>query len=274
MTDQSATQENSAEQSTEAPAKTDTIANLDSVFSDDTDEGTAAEEVTNTEETEAVKTDAEEVAGDNSEDEAEEAEDDETGTPPDEKGKVPYKAYKTEKAKRQELEKKLKQFEANQQEPKAIPDAVEDPEGFAAYQKSEAWQTKATLSRDVMLSLDAYKDSYVEMESHFVEMCKNNPHLVQKMMSAPNPAMFAFKAAQEDKEIQKLRDPKYKENLEKEIREKILAETGKQNPSKADKRKAAAVSTPDLTKAAAAGSNSDPVKKAEGLNDMFTGSPF
>lgn len=234
---------------------------IESVFEGNEVEETEVEEVTQEEETETEETKDDEAEGDTAETPAAKEEQDEPWT---------KKAYLDEKRKRQEAEEKLAKFE--QQEKEVVPDPVEDPQGYAKYlegkQDRSSLALKINLSRDMMLSLDAYKADYEELEGHFIEMAAKNPALAVQMNASPNPAKFAYDTAKEDREIQKLKDPKYLEKLEAEITERVLKQL-----SDPDKRKAI-VKLPDLTTATAKGSNTTPVPKLPELSEMFGDSPF
>lgn len=243
-----------------------TIADLDGVFESDEAEETSAKQVTNS--TEAEESEAEET-------EAEETEGEKDAEPPAaEEKSVPYAALKDERRKRQELEEEIKQLRAQKTEKteEKVPDPIEDPEGYKNFmdnsQKRESLSIKINLSRDIML--DSHTD-YEEVEKTFIDLAKANPFLVHQMNASPNPARFAYKTAKEHLEIQQLKDPKYREKLEAELREKILSEMKDKRP---DKKKTSAVQVPDLTKATAVASNTSPVEKLEDLNDILRDSPF
>lgn len=190
---------------------------------------------------------------------------------------VPVKALTEERRKRQEAEKRAQELEekfkqAAPQEQK-VPDPIEDPQGYAQYMEDksnlDALRVKVNLSRDLMLDL---KEDYAEKEQVFVELAKTNPFLVQQMNASPNPAKFAYKTAVEHLEVQKYKDPKFKDELKEQIRKELLAELQEKGEKPGKK---SALDVPDLTKATAAGKNSDTaVREVTHINDVLQDSPF
>ena len=245
--------EDTREESENEDTQTQTI---DELFDADT-----AEQVEETDD----KTEDESEESDDAEDESE----DDAETTSAREESVPVKALTEERRKRQSAEKRVKELEGQLRPKDKIPDPIDDPEGYVKYNEkrfsAEAFRTKANLSRDVMIDT---KDDYIEKEAIFVKLAKERPYLKQQMMEHPNPAKFAYNTALEHLEIEKYRDPDYREKLKAELREEILKEKGGKPAKKS------ALDVPDLTKAAAAGKNSDSVEKEETLDDMFEGSPL
>jgi hypothetical protein len=95
------------------------------------------------------------------------------------------------------------------------------------------------------------------------------PDLVKKMNASVNPAKFVYDTAKATPQFQE-----YQEFLKWKAGREEQNDPSKAKKSKSEQRKASAVKVPDLTKAAAAGSNSEPVEKVEDLNDMFKDSKF
>lgn len=198
-------------------------------------------------------------------------------TPAAKEESVPVKALTEERRKRQEAEARTKELEAQlskqSPEPEKVPDPIDDPQGYAKFMEDKANQdalrTKVSLSRDIMLDL---KEDYEEKEKVFMDLVKTNPYLVQQMNASSNPAKFAYNTAAEHLETQKVRDPKYLEEMKAKWKEEFLAEL-KQQEGKPDKK--SALDVPDLTKATAAGKNSD-IKEREvtHVNDVMQDSPF
>jgi hypothetical protein len=230
----------------------------------------AAEEAKGETETEETKVEAKAETKETAKTEAE--------TPAAEKESVPLKALTEERHKRQEAERRAQDAEAKlkqaSQEDKKVPDPVEDPEGYKQYMEDEAnlnaLRTKVSLSRDIMLDL---KEDYAEKETVFVELAKTNPFLVQQMNASPNPAKFAYQTAVEHLDVQQYRDPKFREKLEAEIKAKVEADLKAQREGKQPDKKSA-LDVPDLTKATAAGKNSDKGENLAELDDVMEGSAF
>ncbi len=253
--------------------QTDTI---DDIFDAEPDEGT---EQVETSEDESESEESEEDESDDDESDEEDSEDEDAETTAAEGESVPVKALTEERRKRQAAEKRAKDLEAkikaNAPEGENVPDPIDDPEGYAKYVEGKnnlnALRVKVNLSRDIML--DA-KDDYVEKEQVFVELAKASPYLVQQMNASPNPAKFAYQTATDYLEVQKMRDPKYQEELEERVREKVLKELGVQPEGKKKSGKKSGLDVPDLSKATAAGKNSDNAEKGTGLDDIMEDSPL
>lgn len=196
---------------------------------------------------------------------------------------VPIAALHAERRKRQEAEAKLRDI----QEGKKIPDPIEDPEGYSKHIESvvsaRSLDDRITMSRELYAEL---KDDYAEKEKVFMQLVGaefdedgkllsiQDEGLLKKFHASKNPAKFAYDTANEHLEIQKLRDPKYKEQLENEIRQKILDELNKDKKDDKPKDKTVkATEVPDLTQATASGSNSiQKEKEVSELDDVFEGS--
>ncbi len=189
------------------------------------------------------------------------------------------KGISEERRKRQEAEKKAEELEARlakaaDPEFEKVPDPIDDPDGYARHLENksnlQALKTKINLSRDILL--DA-KEDYPEKEKVFVELARANTHLIAQMNASPNPAKFAYQTASEHLETQKLRDPKYQDEIRAKIREeeraKLIAE---QEEAKKTPAKKSALEVPNITKATAAGNNSDKVEKVDDLDDVLEGS--
>lgn len=267
MTDEVDTTQDKAE---DAEVQKDTI---DDLFEDSQEQPKAESVETKGEASEAVEAKAETKTED-------EPAKTEAEPPAAKEESVPVKALTEERRKRQDAEKRLKELEeklqqAPQQEQVKVPDPIEDPQGYAKFMEDktnlDALRTKVNLSRDLMLDL---KDDYAEKETLFVELARANPYLVQQMNASPNPAKFAYQTATEHLEVQKYKDPKYQEQLKSELKEQLrkelLAELQEAKPGKKS-----ALDVPDLTKATAAGKNSDKaVKEVTHVNDVLQDSPF
>ena len=175
-------------------------------------------------------------------------------------------ALAAERRKRQEAEGKLREKEA--EKPK-VPDPIEDPEGYASHLRAEngrnEFKTKIALSRDLMIDT---REDFIEKEKVFMGLVADeegnitDESLFRKFQNAPNPARFAYNHAKEHLEVLELKSPEYREKLKAEIRAEVEAELKGKKPK-------SATEVPDLTKATAAGSNSEKVEELTELSDMF-----
>lgn len=167
---------------------------LDDLLNDEVETEAEIEEV----EEEAVKETPEPEA---ESEEAEETEStDEEGTPsvPEEKKEEltdKEKAFlakaNDEKAKRQELERKL--AEKDKPEEVKAPDPIEDPEGYAAYVKNQTASIQSAMR--IELSQEMMRQShadYDEKEAAFLELAESNPALISQLQQSTNPAKFAY----------------------------------------------------------------------------------
>lgn len=174
-------------------------------------------------------------------------------------------ALAAERRRRQEAEEKLRVKETVK-----VPDPIEDPEGYAKHLEVQngrnEFKTKIALSRDLML--DA-KEDFIEKEKVFISLVADeegnitDESLFRKFQNAPNPARFAYNHAKEHLDIQELKSPDYREKLRAEIRAEVEAELKGKKP-------VSATEVPNLTKATAAGSNSEKVEELTELKDVFS----
>lgn len=147
-----------------------------------------------------------------------------------------------ERRKRQEFEKKYQELEAEiaalkqprQQEAKVErPDVFDDAEG--AFKHTEKDFDRKLFEQRVNITKEIVKEKHADfddMERHFLEMSKSNQALIEKLVSVPNPARFAYETAKNDLEVKKLSDPAYRDQIREEIRKEVLADLAKtQNPS-------------------------------------------
>lgn len=169
-------------------------------------------------------------------------------------------ALQAERRKRQESQKqltereqKLKDYEAliagtvsrinpqSQQETKPqdkaapqIPDPWTDPEGAFRYQQEQVqkalFKDRTEISQELMRTKHS---DYDDVEKVFIEECKADPQLAQKLRTSSFPARFAY---EQGKRIMALReigpDPTaYKAKLEAEFRAKLAEEAAKTEPA-------------------------------------------
>lgn len=128
---------------------------------------------------------------------------------------------------------------------------------------------RINMSREIMIET---KPDYEEMENVFAELAKEDESLISKMRNAQNPAKFAYKMAKEHLEVQDLR--KTKESDDWKSFQKWKEEQAKKPQDNVEsiqeKRKKAALSVPDLTKATAV----KPKDDDEDEDNVFRGSKF
>lgn len=162
---------------------------------------------------------------------------------------VPLAAVMAEREKRQRLERELAEERAKHQAQQApAPSYYEDPEGYLARAQNDIEQ-RATARLNAALEAQAreqYPD-YEEKMGVVMEHAAGNPAIVQEIMTAPNPAVAAYKMGQRLMEFQQMQDPEaYRAKIAAEVRAQIEAE----NKAKADQRqKAASEIPPDLSQA-------------------------
>lgn len=180
--------------------------------------------------------------------------DEETETPAPEQVATPaadsapeawsYAAYKDEKSKRQQAEDRLRQYDEYfaqlQQQPQEVPDQFTDPDAHQAYVIEQAvqkameritpqLQRTQTLSRaevSEMLARQKYDDYDAKIEV-FKEAIQSNPFLVAEVQQAPDPATYAYNAATKYLEAKQYGTAApTRDQIEAELREKIIAEVG------------------------------------------------
>lgn len=168
-------------------------------------------------------------------------------TPEPREEHVPLAALKAERAKRQEYEALIRQYEQAQQ-PK--PDFYEAPEQYvqSLLQQHDQHVTQRMLGALEAQAREVYQD-YDEVFEILQDSAEGNPMLVQWVMQAPNPAMAAYKLGKQLREMQAMQDPgAYRAKIEAEIRAKVDAEYRAKEEAKL---KAASAIPPDLTAARA-----------------------
>lgn len=186
---------------------------------------------------------------------------------------VPLAAMKAEREKRQRAEAERKELEQQlqeirQQHQAPAPSYYEDPEGYLA-RAQNAIEQRATARLNAALEAQAreqYSD-YEEKMGVVMEHAQGNPAIVQEIMTAPNPAVAAYKMGQRLMEFQQMQDPEaYRAKIAAEVRAQIDAE----NKAKADQRqKAASEIPPDLSQARNTRGEFTP--KSDVFNELFKG---
>jgi len=182
---------------------------------------------------------------------------------------VPLAVVMAERDKRQRLERELAEERAKHQAQQApAPSYYEDPEGYLARAQSDIEQ-RATARLNAALEAQA-REQYPDYEEKLgvvMEHAQGNPAIVQEIMTAPNPAVAAYKMGQRLSEFQQMQDPEaYRAKVEAEVRAKIDAE----NKARADQRqKAASEIPPDLSQARNTRGEFTP--KSDVFNELFKG---
>jgi hypothetical protein len=162
---------------------------------------------------------------------------------------VPLAALKAERAKRQEYEARLRQYE-QQQAQAPQPNFYEAPEQYVQtlLHQHDQQVTQRMLGALEAQAREVYPD-YDEVFEIVQESAASNPVLTQQIMQAPNPAMAAYKLGKQLREMKAMQDPDaYRAKIEAEIRAKVDAEYRAKEDAKL---KAANAIPPDLTAARA-----------------------
>lgn len=138
---------------------------------------------------------------------------------------IPPKALQEERRKRQELERRLADYEARfaqfeqpaqpQFQPQttqpAIPDRWEDPEGYDQYLIAQAEQRAAAaaeqrfIQRHLDISEQAARERHADFDEKlavFQDLVAANPTLARKMTAHPDPAGFAYTTAAKAMEVE------------------------------------------------------------------------
>lgn len=185
------------------------------------------------------------------------------GTPPpaDEKTDttVPIAAMHDERRKRQDLERRVAELQ-QQQTQAPVPDVLEDPEAFTAYQdnkrQAERLQDRIAMSEQLIRSQVGEED-YNTAELAFADEVINNPALAVELRTHPNPAKFAYDVGKAVLDRQEIGDPRefaakqvaaalesQKATMADEIAKRVQEEVAKLVPkSLADTQSAGARST-------------------------------
>jgi hypothetical protein len=185
-------------------------------------------------------------------------------TPEPKEEQVPLAALKAERAKRQEYEARLRQYEQQANDPP--PSFYEAPEQYVQklLQQHDQHVTQRMLGALEAQAREVYPD-YDEVFQIVQESAENNPVLTQQIMQAPNPAMAAYRLGKQLREMKAMQNPdEYRAKIEAEVRAKVDAEYRAKEEAKA---KAAQAIPPDLT--AARASRGDEVLPDDSLDSIL-----
>lgn len=135
-----------------------------------------------------------------------------------------------ERKKRQEAQaeaEKKKFWEAEDQD-KFLEEAISQRVQSVEQRLTNQFQSdRLNLSED--LARQKY-DDYQDKFQVFTQMVQRDPSIYQQMLSQPNPAEFAYRAAKRLQDIQEMGDPdSYRAKIEAEVREKIVQEVEEKN---------------------------------------------
>lgn len=177
-----------------------------------------------------------------------------------------FAAYRDEKRKRQELEKRLEELEKPKEEVKA-PDVLNDPDGFQQYQSQQLDQkvnnVKAEMSQ-FYAEKEFGKEKVQTAFNKFSEMVKDNPALYQQALSAVSPYHEIVELVDKAEKFEQMQDiESYEAKLRAEIEQKIRAEFQAQESQKSAKKSV----TPSLNSLTQAEGNSTEVSQS--LGDIF-----
>lgn len=168
-------------------------------------------------------------------------------TPEPKEEHVPLAALKAERAKRQEYEAKLREYEQRQQQTPP-PNFYEAPQQYieAVLSQHEQQTNQRLLNALEAQAREVYSD-YDAMVGVVQERAAENPVIVQQLLSAANPAMAAYKLGKQLAEMEAMKDPDaYRKQIEAEVRAKLQAEM---DAKEAARQKAASAVPPDLSNA-------------------------
>jgi hypothetical protein len=131
------------------------------------------------------------------------------------------KAVLDERRKRQELEAKLKELEAQKGEEKT-PDMFEDAEGYTKYMQQQMQTNMLNMSE--FMARREFPD-LDEKVARFEQMVQDNPMLYQKVMNSPSPYHEVVEVVRKAEELDKMSDiDSYKTSLREQIRAEVMAE--------------------------------------------------
>lgn len=143
-------------------------------------------------------------------------------------GLIPPKALQDERRKRQALEAEVAQMReafarmqqpqpSAPQQPAAVPDMWEDPQGYADWVAAQAVERAVSQVQNVgqqfagatrfdvseMIARSKFED-YDEKLEVFADLARENPALAQRLQADPDPAGFAYRYAKNALEVQQL----------------------------------------------------------------------
>tara|TARA_R110002020_G_scaffold180814_2_gene375503 strand:- start:734 stop:1492 length:759 start_codon:yes stop_codon:yes gene_type:complete len=182
---------------------------------------------------------------------------------------VPIAALLDERDKRQAMSKELEALRKQldeRTEPEAVPDVIDDQEGFVSSIRSEVqrevFSVRAEVSQEMMRTMH---DDYDAVEAKFLEMATDNPELADGMASATLPAKFAYETVKKAEKLAQMENvDEYESKTRAEIEAKVRAEIEAEVRAgiKAESDKASSL-TPSIAAVTADGGNTVPPVKIE-----------
>jgi hypothetical protein len=153
--------------------------------------------------------------------------------PPASEDRVPIAAIHDERRKRQELERRLAEYEqrlqAIQNPPQPAPDMFENPEGWQGHFGQQVRQTavqeasfNSLLNTSEMLCRDKF-DDFEDAKGKFMQLAEGNPVLAQQALSDPHPWRKAYQIVKNHEKMEAL-GATDAQSLEAKLREQIRAE--------------------------------------------------
>lgn len=133
-------------------------------------------------------------------------------------------AAQEERRKRQALENQLRELQAKPAEEKKT--FWDDPEAALQHfqQQTAAAITKTRLDTAEAIARTKYKD-FDENVAEFSELLQNVPGLRDQLLASPDPAEFAYRTGQRQKELKSIGNiEEYRAKIERETRAKLEAE--------------------------------------------------
>lgn len=205
-------------------------------------------------------------------------------THPQESQTAPISAVLAERDKRQEAERKAKEYEgklrAYEEKQTKRPDLFEDPDGWVKsveesatkrITEAENKQTVRFLGLSEQLARSRYTD-YDEKLDVFGKLIQQEPTLRDRMLTAPDPAEYVYRTAKQYQELQGIESvDKLRERIREEERAKILKEIedkgGKTPPEQPEQKKPEPPAIPDSLSNERSSGDSPPTKRS--LNEIF-----
>jgi hypothetical protein len=145
-------------------------------------------------------------------------------------GYVPVKVAQDERRKRQELEKKLKEYEERLNQPQHPQQQQQPPDWYTspeqAAQVLQETMQQQLFQRSVAMSealMRQQHPDYDEISTVFADRARNDPHLLQQLYNHPFPAQFAYQVGQQIRLMEEIgSDPAaYRAKIEAEVRAKL-----------------------------------------------------
>jgi hypothetical protein len=207
-------------------------------------------------------------------------------THPQESQTIPISAVLDERSKRQDAERRAKEYEdklkAFEEKQTKRPDLFEDPDGWAKsveesankrIQEAENKNTARFLGLCEQQARSKYQD-YNEKLDIFGKLIQQEPTLRDRMLSAPDPAEYVYRTAKQYQELQGFESvDKLREKIREEERAKLLAEnaqtvvsTQEQTPAKPE-TKPQAPAIPDSLSNERSSGDTPPTKRS--LSEIF-----